>query len=80
MRVGRTRIKLAELLTEALEMEVKPEHIQRIYSTELLDLARWEGHAIHTKVNICSWDSMTDIVKRGKIEIVERNHTHIEVC
>ncbi len=80
MKVGKIRIKLAALLSEALDMEVMAEDIHRIYSTELLDLACWSAHPKQNKMNIFSWDSMTDIVNRGKIHIVERDHTHILVC
>jgi hypothetical protein len=82
---GRTRIKLAKILSEELGVEVLPENIwQNNYpAAKWLDLARWGVDAnipgLGNNVNVHSWDTMGEIVKKG-VAIVSRESTGIEVC
>jgi hypothetical protein len=82
---GRTRIKLAELLSKELGVEVRPEAIwQNNYpAAKWLDLARWgvpvNIPGLGKNVNVHSWDTMGEIVKNG-VAIVSRESIGIEVC
>ena len=64
-RVGRTREKLAEMLTEALKEQVRPEMLwkQDVYNRTWCDCAAWgvdgDGFTIY------SWSTMKDCVKFG---------------
>lgn len=82
---GRTRIKLAEMLLRDCGITVHPDDIvQNIApSARWLDLCRWcadgtkEGGEF---VHVCSWSRMGDIVRSGKIAVVDDDHLGFEVC
>jgi hypothetical protein len=82
---GRTRIKLAALLSKELGLVIEPEDIwdNNYPAAKWLDLARWgvdarpPGKAF--KINVHSWDTMGEIVKKG-VAVVSRDHCGIEVC
>jgi hypothetical protein len=85
-RIGRTRVRLAEMLT-ALGYTARPEDLRPQYGAwrtdHRLDVCRWEGTVLGldgmTKM-IQSWDTMTACVRRG-IEVTpdERNSLYIDV-
>lgn len=61
--------RLAEKIEQDLGLRCDPKSLRRIYSTYKFDLARWEG--IAGGKSICSWDSMTDLVKKKeKLQII----------
>lgn len=78
--IGRTRIKLAAMLTKALGFEIKPEDFWLQDPTHLRvtwDCAAWGADVkapdadviVHT---ICSFDSMTECVRNGFTFIYEK--------
>jgi hypothetical protein len=72
-KVGRIRIKLAEMLERELDEPVKPEMLlSNKGGNELNDEVCWSGRIGVTKsIYIFSWNTMTNIVKRGKIEFIK---------
>ncbi len=69
-RPGRTRIRLAQILSEHLGCAVLPEDIWDNYfpAARWVDAARWganltdrNGHAMH----VYSWDTMSECVRTG---------------
>jgi hypothetical protein len=76
--IGRVRIRLAEILSECLELDCQPEDLsptQGRYRIEKgWDIYSWEVFT-RTKTGLTfvagSWDTMTDCVKAGKVSISE---------
>ena len=76
-KCGRTRIKLAAMIAEQLQCECEPEKMWVQNPTFAnWDLARWGVQVKRTRNgltrthNVHSWDTMSNIVKTGKIAVV----------
>jgi len=80
---GRIRIKLSEIIKDALGCQCDPQDIwQNNYpAAKWLDLARWgvDCRFAEGLKNVHSWDTMSDCVNRG-IVIVDKDLFSIEVC
>lgn len=68
--VGRTRCRLAKLLTEVIGSPIDPEDLdaaQGYYRQQRSGQAAWSGIIVvdGIKRTICSWDSMTECVRNG---------------
>jgi hypothetical protein len=64
-RIGRTRIKLAELLTKAINSQIDPEDIWIQYPNKIFSNgARWGVMRPHND-NLYSFDKMSDCIKFG---------------
>lgn len=81
MKVGKTRIKLAELLEAKLDTIVNPEDLKvNRGANQYNDWCSWFGRVGPCKdVHVSSWDTMANIVKRGKVHIVSNEAYNIEV-
>lgn len=81
---GRMRIKIAAMLKEQLGIDADPYDIftNNSPSDRLMDMCRWGVSAKRngSHCHVCSWDRMTDIIRCGKIGVVEDNPYHFEVC
>lgn len=91
--IAATRIRLAAMLEKMLRerfndptYKVRPEDLRRIYDTSVnAACGRWEGTAYYGErgrvgTGIVSFDSMTDIVRRGTVDIVgwpDRIHNEV---
>jgi hypothetical protein len=80
---GRTRIKLAKLLTDLLGFSVDPEDIwdNNYPEAKYLDLCRWGAYLKNGRksVHIASWDRMVDCVKEG-ITMFATDDFSFEIC
>jgi hypothetical protein len=74
--IGRIRIRLAEILSESLNLDCQPEDLSptqgRYRVDKSWDVYAWEVFT-QTKAGLTfvagSWDTMTDCVKAGKVSI-----------
>lgn len=87
MKVGMTRIKLAKLLEIAFDVQVNPEDlIPNKEASPQNDQVVWSGRiGVLRDIQVHSWDSMTNIVKRGMVKIVDPSELNkvvkfVEVC
>ena len=72
-RVGRTRERLARVLKRDLGLDVAPEDLwmqEGFYRSHYHDLARWGSNAARRSgdplpTHIASWDTMTEVCRRG---------------
>lgn len=75
--IGRTRQRLAKILSECLELDCRPEDLKpatgRWRTDWRMDTYRWEVFT-RTKAGMVfvagCWESMSDCVKAGKVEVV----------
>lgn len=78
------RLRISELLEKQLGITADPYEIRcnNSPSDRLMDLCRWcvDGMRDASRVHVCSWDRMTDIIKAKKVAIVEDDPHHFEVC
>lgn len=83
---GRTRERLAEMLKEQCGIDISPYDLvlNRYPEAKYLDLCRWCGDGKFIEdggfVHVCSWDTMTEIVRYKKIEVVDADYLTFEVC
>jgi hypothetical protein len=75
---GRTRIKLAKMLTELLGRPVNPTDIwdNNYPEARMVDAARWGAYLPGGHIH--SWDTMGDCVKKG-IEASPRSGGEMEI-
>jgi hypothetical protein len=85
MKPGRTRVRLAQLLEQQLGIIIHPSNLQQNNNSLVKwnDLCRWcgtgerDGRFIH----IASWDTMSKIVRSGRVLLCGRNDPlSQEVC
>lgn len=87
-KIGRIRIKLAEMLNELFpEWHFEPEDLWSqtpIYATKQFDCCRWGANGAikdkpHLGVSISSWNTMTECVKSG-ISYTDKDYLSAEIC
>lgn len=85
---GATRTKLAVILRRDLDIDITAHDLwtqQGAYRHATWDLARWGGHGHRwtgttwLPVQVCSWDTMTDILRAGHVRIVSEDGGSVEI-
>lgn len=83
-RAGRTRIKMAEMLKEQHGIDIDPDDLftNNTPAYRLADCCRWGGDGTKDgrHVHVCSWSTMTEIIKQGTIAVVDDSYLTFEVC
>lgn len=80
MRVGRTRIKLAQVLSEHFKTQVSPNDLYRSHGPRrngMCDVHAWEAFVRvgNVRRNYYSFNTMSDVAKNGVVEL-----KHGEIC
>lgn len=67
MKVGRTKQRLAKLLSDRLGVTVNPNDMWMNRNAEMAGCARWGVWVVIEGLNVSvySWDTMTECLKRG---------------
>jgi len=77
MKVGKTKQRMAKMLSEQLGTTIDPNDFWANYNAEKVGCARWGVWAIINgeSVHVYSWDTMTECVKKGFVFSKERDRT-----
>ncbi len=79
MKPGRTKQKMARLLSERLGVQLDPNNFWANRNAEQVGCARWGIWAVINgqNTNVYSWDTMTECLQRG---FVLSNESTSTVC